>query len=398
MNNKTVRTDFKNMLSNVSPALTPTHSNNRSVDDSDDDGVTPLCTSMKKMTSVSDFETSLETINCLEKDNYAQQLKTPNELCTSVNAADQLLRGLSFRKSLIFDTGMTPHDDITPSSKASDTNDSPTNDHPKAKTSLTFSEPLISARSFYGTSNSSDTKQIKKTFSKPVKPYLPVPMNKPKLTKKSVTKKAPRVKAPSLWRHGGVFKKFKHKPSKAKIQQKQRQNKAKAIKNIITNDLVSSDLLEITNKNKTLKNGTEPAVNHLSTSSEHNKRLQRILREQTNPVSLARPINWNVDSNETRQNAKGSKDAFYASDDDADEETDDDEEENNEPLAKEVEDEKDENNSGQTNRKFFKSKSNNTAKKYCILSGINATLKRGCDMKLERPAKRRKKRAYARRK
>lgn len=386
--NKSVRTDFKNILSHTSPALTPTHSN--TMNDSDDDGVAPLCTSMKKMTSVSDLETSLTNIDCLDKENYAQQMKTPNELNSSTNTADQLLRGLSFRKSLIFDTGMTPHDDITQSGKVSEANESSSNEHPKAKTSLTFSEPLISARSFYGSSHSTDATQVKKAD----KSFSLISMIKPKSTKAPTTKKVARVKAPSLWRHGAIFKKSKHKSSKAKLQQKQRQNKMKmkAIKSLIKNSSASSDFGQINDENKLNKDHDESTANKSITSTEHNKRLQRILRDQRNPLNSARTINWNV------RDGKDNTDSFYASDNDVDGESDD-EEENNEPHLKQAEDvrDDDDHNGTQSNRKFFKSKSNNTAKKYCILSGINATLKRGCDLKLERPAKR-KKRSYVRRK
>lgn len=384
--NKNIRTDFKNIFANISPTSTPTHANNKTMDDSEDDGVTPLCTSMKKMTSVSELDTvtSLEPVGVLEKDNYAQQLRTPNDLCTSGNTPEQLLRGISFRKSLIFDTGLTPHDDITPSSKASDVNDN-TVTEPKAKTSLTFSEPLISVKSFYGSSLNNDLSETKKSDNKLQKIYTTIIASKPKVTRKVNTKKPPRVKAPTLWHHGGVFK--RHKPNKIKMQQKLKANNPKKNKMIAKGALTSENLVQVSDKSNVVKKPNED-----DTMNEKNKRLQRILREQTNAGNQVRSINWNVGGNVSSNNNKGS---FYASDDDDDEQSDDDDE-NNVPAEKETDEEKQEDDSVQTNRKFFKSKATNTAKKYCIISGIHATLKRGCDMKLERPAKR-KKRSYVKR-
>lgn len=101
-----------------------------------------------------------------------------------------------------------------------------------------------------------------------------------------------------------------------------------------------------------------------------NKRHQSILKDQNLPQISVRATGSTSDA-----------DSEYEDDDDDDD-----------PLLNGIgilrETTKDAENDEPANRKFFKSKASTTTKKYQIMNGLSATLKRGNDFKLELPAKR----------
>lgn len=336
-----------------------------------EDAVIPLCTSLKKMTGVTD--SPFHRSDLLQNDDYAQQMKTPNELSTSIMGTDKLLRGLSFRKSLIFDKGLTPHNDDSISNGKND-NDIINNERPKAKTSLTFNEPTISTKSFYGSPATNENSILKRIDVHKLNwPTLSI---KSKTIKKSIHKKAvQRSKVPSLWRNSGVFKPMhlKHRHITKKLSNK------------------STNIISMT-KSRDFKSAQSSRTKRSISTKAQQKNVHKILKDQTN----AGPSNSNAINNSSR--------SFNTSDDENFElQLDDIDDSNDDPLLKDNEIEKEKeldetiNDEQQSKRKFFKSKENNTAKRYRIMNGFTATLKRGGDLKLEMPAKR-PKRNYVKRK
>lgn len=337
-----------------------------SKDSSEEDVVGPLCTSMKKLTSMTS----------MTEQNYEQLMKTPSETSTtSKMASEQVARGVSFRKSLIFDTGLTPHDDDSNAPIATKSSDEP----PKAKTSLTFNEPVISVRSFYGKPSNKPVDTA--ADSKPEmdllgKLNIAAILNrkaklKPKPKPKSLAK---RMKAPSLWRFSGKMKFNRHKKHRThKIEKKTKLNAS-----VCSND------------GKFIDNNTEnvpPNSGEFTSRIEQNLRLQKILKDQTNALSVSRDINWNG-TTKLADSTNGHV-GFLSSDDE------DNEDSGNECALpsngityEEVEVEVEE----PTNRKFFKSRATNSAKKYRIMGRLSATVKRGGDLKLDPLPKRKKNR------
>lgn len=334
-----------------------------SKDSSEEDVVGPLCSSMKKLTSMTE-------------QNYEQQMKTPSETSTTnKTASEQVARGVSFRKSLTFDTGLTPHDDESNAPIVIKSSDEP----PKAKTSLTFNEPTISVRSFYGKSlskpvdtNSEPKRELdilakiniaavakRKSKSKP--------KSKPKLL-------AQRMKAPTLWHFSGKMRFNRHKrPRPHKIGKKKK----------LDTSVRSNEIKLIDNNAENVPpNGSE-----FTSRIEQNLRLQKILKDQTNAFSVSRDINWNGAARIA--DSSNSHVSFLNSD------GEDEEDSGNEcalpqngSTYEEVEVEVEE----PTNRKFFKSSASNSAKKYRIMGRLSATLKRGGDLKFDPLPKRKKKR------
>lgn len=340
-----------------------------------DDEVEPLCASMEKMSSRSIVDAAVDTpvqhkdsiSDCpdlLQTENYAQQMKTPNEP-TTANCGDQ--RGISFRKSLIIDSGLTPHEDHNAANSKND-NEAITNGRPKAKTSLTFGESTISTKSFYGNNVSTEPTDRKPISALSVMSFAELLKKiKPKSKANSARPKVAhtRPKGPSLWKHSGDFKRYRQK-ARLIVKQKKRADKVKKT------------------SEQTNKENDENAKNVNNNVPDQNKRLQKILQERSNILNASREIDWNVTGDGKR--IKNSR-PMESSDED------DDDDENENKNRDELQDENVDSNNGAENvsgRKFFKSKGNNAAKRYRIMSNLNATLKRGSDLKLEVSSKRRK--------
>lgn len=337
-------------------------------DSSEEDVVGPLCTSMKKLTSMTE-------------QNYEQQMKTPSESSVSSKTVAEVVRGASFRKSLVFDSGLTPHDNESNAAtvnSSKSTNDNESNERPKAKTSLTFNEPVISVRSFYG-----------KPIEKPIDPKpendiiarlnsheLAVAIAKRKNRTKPKTNKskslAQRMKAPSLWRFSGKMKLNRFKRSRP-----QKDAKKKKINVSSTN-------------NNGIGGDTEnlpPIGAEFTSRIEQNLRLQKILKDQTNVFEASRDINWNGGNKINDTSLVQLSSTFLNSDGEDDESDNESTLPQNGNTYEEVEVEVEE----PTNRKFFKSNAS-SAKKYRIMGRLSATMKRGGDLKFDPPPKRKKKR------
>lgn len=338
-------------------------------DSSEEDVVGPLCTSMKKLTSMTE-------------QNYEQQMKTPSESNASSKASGEVVRGASFRKSLVFDSGLTPHDNESNTlNNNTKSTENETNERPKAKTSLTFNEPVISVRSFYGkpvdkpTESKPENDIMAKLSSHEFAAAIAKRKNrsKPKTLKPKLL--ATRMKAPSLWRYSG---KMKFNRLKRPRPHKDAKKKNKEKLNVSTKSSGEQGF-DVEN--------VPPAGAEFTSRIEQNLRLQKILKDQTNAFGASRDINWNGGA-KNNDSPLIPPTAFLNSDGEEDADSDND---NDVPPTstthEEVEVEVEET---PTNRKFFKS-SASSAKKYRIMGRLSATLKRGGDLKFELP-KRKKKR------
>lgn len=314
----------------------------------------------------------------LEKENYAAQLKTPNELGSSTKPSDPLHRG---RKSLIFDSGLTPSDSgASLSGKTADSNETiPTNEqHPKAKASLSFSEPLFSAKSFYGvqkdaTASTSKSNEVLLPSRMPLKTFSVV-ASKP--LKKQASRKSTLFKGPSLWRHGGKVSKIR-KLFKKPVKKVPKKPEAKMA-------IAANQSVEASKENE-----SETAA---ETAEDAKKRQEQIDRNHKSFKMAAKGASCSIDGNACASTNQSQFGEGEDDDDDSSSNSDDDDQEgghwakeNTVPdtsAATEAEPE-----TISKPRKFFKSSTNNV-KSYKIIDGIRATMKRGCDLQLERPVKR----------
>lgn len=341
--------------------------NNVTTDIDSEDGVAPLCDSMEKM--VTNPPTPITTACVLgDEENYAKQMKTPNESTTA--SADQMFRGQSFRKTLLLDAETTPNE-AEPTAQPSKPPASV--DRPKAKTSLVFSEPTIPTKSFYGssaTTNNALFDRFNSSITASSEKKLPIMSIISKFKKQSSThrkpqpNKRPKWTGPSLWRNGGI-----HKPMRIKRRPKPIKHSKSAHK---TSDATTASSTSVDSIDNHYQRSAKKS-SHRSTPNT-NKRPQSILKDQNSPQVPVR--------------ATGSTS-------DADSEYEDDDDDENDPLLKDIgilrgttKDAENDEPEIVTNRKFFKSNANATTKKYQIMSGLSATLKRGNDFKLELPAKR----------
>lgn len=378
------RIDFQNILSTVSSdrhtlvtlsfdsqKKIEAGENTKVTDSSEEDVVEPLCTSMKKL-------------NSMTEQNYEQQMKTPSDFTASKKVvSEQLARGLSFRKSLVFDSGLTPHDDSSNSMTNHKSNENEMGERPKAKTSLIFCEPTISVKSFYGSSVEKPI-EIKRSFDIDAilrNRELAAAISKQKTKSNKLTKPktqskslAKRMKAPSLWRLSGKIKFNRHKRRSLK------ENKTKQHGTLRSSTKVGQkEQIDDNSEN------VPPVGAEFTSTIEQNLRLQKILKDQTNVLAKSRDINWNGALNATNESA-ANQSSFFNSDDE-------DESDNERRLAEnlntyeEVEVEVEE----PANRKFFKSRAGTAAKKYRVMGRLSATLKRGGDLKFDIPKRKKRK-------
>lgn len=376
----------------------------------EEDLMGPLCNSMKKLTSMT------------EQQNYEQQMKTPSDVSTTKKlTVDACGRNASFRKSLVFDSSLTPNDDTeSPASKSSDHEHnsgasssggggSSSSVGPKAKTSLTFNEPTISVRSFYGKPIEKsatdvakrDNDLIEKIHSHEFGAAIAAVAAKHKLKFKSKSKSQTKSKslsrrmkasaAPSLWRFSGKSKFNHHRRHSRGASHNKSLNKAKPTLNTSSKsggvEVAATDIENV-----------PPSGIEFTSRIEQNLRLQKILKEQPNALSASREINWigGAGPKSTVTSSMPNQSRFLHSDAEDDDDDDDADGDNdaapmNQCTYEEVEVEVEEHEP--TNRKFFKSSASNAAKKYRIMGRLSATLKRGGDLKFDPPPKRKKKRS-----
>lgn len=379
------RTDFANILNEISveqkyslKKLTINLGRKVCIDSDDDyplksnvttdvdseDGVAPLCESMEKMAT--DPPTPVTAVSAFrDADNYAKQMKTPSESTIIKTTVDQL-KHQTFRKASLVNAELTPNEaESTAQSAKHDKTASI--DRPKAKTSLIFNEPTISTKSFYGSSTSSTLLNRigngNATIDEnkfPIASIISKFKKQPSTYRKQTMQKRSKWSGPCLWRHGGV-----HKP----MRFKRRTKPAKNTKNAFDTTTASSTSIDSVDNNN---QRSAKKVSRGSTMDPHKR--QSILKDQN---SAQIPVR-----------ASGSTS-------DADSEYEDDDDDENDPLLKGIgilrETTKDTENDEPevpANRKFFKSNASTTTKKYQIMNGLSATLKRGNDFKLELPAKR----------
>lgn len=352
------RRDFKNIMMHLSPLNT---------DNERPSSLTPL-----KSHSVSVTPTKKDS---LDKENCLEIMKTPRE-------STEFPRS-SFRKSLIFDTGITPESGdgshLSPNTRkclqkrnlTSET-DSPiamqlskklsTNDYPKARTSLSFTEPVISVKTFYGSSFN----EIQQTRTERPK-YVP-----PKTLSRTRTSSAKRKKKPSRSSSiqrpvlGSINKGVRRKIAKQTVQSNSK------IKSLTKEQIIEAAMNLVDNyaKKQTKPNisTTIKSKDNTQITREQIERLQKVLKKQRNPFEISsRPLNWTG----TKQ-----VDNTATSNDNTSIETPDTSiEEEEVTLA----------NEESTKRKFFKSKTSATTSTYRVTKDICATLKRGSSMKLLSP-------------
>lgn len=333
-----------------------------------EDGVTPLCESMVKMATDPPTPVSSTRLFCGDE-NYANQMKTPSETTTTAASADQLIRGQSFRKALLLNAELTP-DESESMAQVPKHDKAASIDRPKAKTSLTFNEPTIPTKSFYGTSSlnrfshgiSAAAPSDEKKF-----PMMSIIAKLKKQTpsqRKQPTHKRQKWSGPSVWRHGGI-----HKPMRFKRRSKPAKHSKNAAKALDTTTTSSTSIDSIDNCNQR----SDKKISSRSTTDAIT-RHPSILKDQNSPQIAVRATGSTSDA-----------DSEYEEDDDDDDD----------PLLKGIgvlrgatKDAENDEPEELTKRKFFKSKTGTTTKKYQIMNGISATLKRGNEFKLELPAKR----------
>lgn len=183
--------------------------------------------------------------------------------------------------------------------------------------------------------------------------------------------------APSLWRFSG----------KVKFNQHKRQRPHKSIKKK-TNLNASMNKSDAANDSADAEN-LPPTESEFTSRIEQNLRLQKILKERPNALSVSREINW-IGSKSINKPLSLVQSGFLHSDVEDDEDSENESRpqpsEQNQSTYEEVEVDVQE----PTNRKFFKSSASNAAKKYRIMGRLSATLKRGGDLKFDPPPKRKK--------
>lgn len=363
------RCDFKNIMTHLSPLNT---------DKERPSTLTPL-----KIHSPSATPTKT---NPLDKENCLEMImKTPRE-------STEFPRS-SFRKSLIFDTGITPESGdgshLSPNTRKclqkrnlTSENGSPiamqlskklsSNENPKAKTSLSFTEPFISAKTFYGSSfNETQPKRTERPT------YVP-----PKTLSRKRTSSAKRTNRPSrsysIQRPvlGSINKGVRRKIAKptvksnSKIKSLTKKQIMEAAMNLVDNYSKKQTKSDIST---TLKNKDNTQI-----TREQIERLQEVLKKQRNPFEISsRPLNW-TGSKPVDNSATSNDNSFMVT-------PDNDIEEEEVTLTSEE----------SSKRKFFKSKTSATTSTYRVTKDICATLKRGSSMKLLSPKRRKQRKVQA---
>lgn len=338
----------------------------------EDDVVEPLCTSMQNLSSTAEASKSQGTIGSdlgSQEPNYEQQMKTPHEI--SKSGVKHNGRGISSKKALIFDSGMTP-DPMDSSAFISKLNESDGLDRSKAKASLSFGESSISALSFYGKPSDTVIAVAKPKVGPKMNDLVEMALAKKLEAKRKknrmvARKMAKRMKEPTLWGSMGKMKSNRFKRPQMKSG---KSSKSSSKQNTSTSSSHDTSVLQTSDAD---------APNSVFTSNiEHNLRLQQILKDQTNALTHSRAIDWTGD---------GSRNASAAGFSDSEYESDEEQTENQNPQFENTVTEQ----VDQTKRKFFKSNPSSSAK-YRVMGRLNATIKRGGDLKLQMP-KRKKRRA-----
>lgn len=329
-------------------------------------------------------------------------LRTPSgeSTCTSTMEFPRV----SFRKSLIFDTGITPESGavtshLTPNTRkcvqkraiAGDPNDdvsplppslsSSAGQPSKARASLSFSEPVISARTFYGASfNSTPIKR-----GPPLK-TISVP-HRPSRRNRVPTKKRATIQRPVLGGGGGGVRRktIGKMPKKTtNTTTMKTMSKSKILEAAI--NLIENKIKKSTTSPSSSSSSPSPASSNEITRAQI-ERLQAILKQRRDPFELSsRPLNWTGSKSTAASTATTShNDSMFneslLTDTSVGEKDEPQPDDDDEQIAEEV----------TKKRKFFKSKTSTTQSVYRISNTMSATLKRGATLKIVSP-KRKKQR------
>lgn len=366
----TTRTNFTNIITQLSPL----------------NGDSDRCQSLtpKKNLMTPQFDSS--EINLVGKENCAKITeKTPGE--------GTIKSRLSFRKSLIFDTGLTPDESHNLNRKctqkrSSFVDDSPNSstDVPKARASLTFTEQaVIPAKTFYGSSFNESTpkrREVRKTSHQLPKKSRRSHGNS---SKRAKANKQRAIQRPVL---GNINKGVRLKIAKPKVQNK---NKIVGLKSMTKTQIIEAAIDLIQNRSKapakikqteSISSGTSKVDKDTQITSDQIERLQKILKNQRNLLDLSsKPLNWTGTKPQTSydstdfpfKNTNASKADF---------------EDSNQTQSKNHEVSQEELSKP---RKFFKSKTSANANKYTIMKGVCATVKRGAGVSLLSPKRKKQK-------
>lgn len=376
--NQEKRTDFRNILLTLSPLksnqmpvrTTPTKC-----------GTTPI---KHGRTSISQYEhvpdspqssRSSSDMFRLEKENLIDSAqKTPSTSDVLPQLSD--LPRVSFRKSLIFDTGMTPEDNqfskktlVHKRNASADNPDTPSGyDAPKARASLSFGDkPQISAKTFYGSSFSVPT-PFKR--SEPFTPVANIATSKntsgTKKKRLSISKK----------KSGGPFlgnSSIRHKINKPKPQSKPHNEMTRV--QIIESAM---ELIGARVANKPSDSSKSNAVDEYKITRQQIDKLQKIIRDQPKAIAMlsSKPLNWmgsrpklnnsysSVDDNTEVNDTFGQTSLLNNSELDASTAS-------SSPETEEIVEQT------EPKRKFFKSRTAGALNNYTVMNGIKATVKRG---------------------
>lgn len=348
--------------------------------------------------NIHDKENSHSNIH--EKERVQQ--KTPQEPFQTKNVSAPRI---THRKSLIFDTGLTPQNEISPKTKRLTSPSKSIDSSSKAKASLSFSDLKISPQSFYGTSSSINDSNNTQPSAYPIQAkrrhasLSPIPIvsrTHRSTTTKNVSQKKRHRKStkfdlgrPKL---GSVHKGCIHKITKPKPSNSHHMKLTKK------KDTATSRWIEEATKimmNSPLNAYLAKEKQRLADDSskqqkdddgrtkitlEQTKRLQEVLKNLKTTIDDY-PLNWNVhgnapttsaDDNEPKQSSESSGAAIEA-------------------LAEEEREKQIEEEEKLSKRKFFKSNRNTVKGTYRLTNNLTATVKRGCTISLQSESPKKKK-------
>lgn len=372
-----VRRDFRNIINEISsPTKTPASH-----------PTSPRQSPMQS-SSLTNTKPPVENIYTVSltplfgKENSDQQplsdvLRTPSE---SIASHSEFPR-VSFRKSLIFDTNITPESGTVDASHLSpntrkcvqkrltDLDDtSPQVESSKARASLTFTAPGISAKTFYGSSFNSTTVK-----NKTITPPAPIRSNKRhhRVSSSAPTNrnnKRASIQRPVLGSSGGgIRRKTIAKPTKTTSKTK--------MKSMSKSQILEAAIHLIGKKKPTSSSSSPNTISKNDITRAQIERLQHILKGRGDSFELSsRPFNWTGTNNKST-----------AADDSMFDESD------VEEAQDSVLDASDQSPKEGTKRKFFKSKYSTTQSVYRISNSMSVSVKRGAALKLLSP-KRKKQR------
>lgn len=331
----------------------------------------------KNPDSIDDKENSDSNVS--DKERFLQ--KTPHEpIATNADAPR-----ITYRKSLIFDTGLTPDDHteiapnigryiqkrvVIPPQKSSELVD-----QPKARTSLTFPELHISPQNFYGSSQKDNAAAPYKSQHRR---YTMAPTIAPRVTVKSTQKKRRKPTKFTLGRPvlGSVDKGYIHKIAKPKVTKKTdfARSTSKWIEEA-TKIMKDSPLNAFLAKQK----ASSDQPDDTAITQDQTKRLREVLKNLRTTI-VEYPLNWGryvpTSARKTVEEVPSQEEtnvAVESAPDVAEQDANDDN-----SLAK---------------RKFFKSDRKTSKGTYRLtMNKVTATMKRGGEMQvLPSPKKKKQK-------